>query len=120
MRRHNSGTELGTGLSWSPWATRGRAQSGQFGKGQVIGRKKKGRTKKVKKGVHRGEEKVKAIEEAAVPAIAKDQMLALAAKDRAAVVGLKDRAVVREALVGLVGATDRAAVLGTMAASTAL
>ena len=50
-------------------------------------------------------------------------MLALAAKDRAAVVGLKDRAVVREALVGLVGlvgATDRAAVLGTMAASTAL
>ena len=118
MRRHNSGTELGTGLSWPSWATRGRARAIQFGKGGAIGRIKKGR--KRRRGVLRGEEKVKAIEEAAVPAIAKDQMLALAAKDRAAVVGLKDRAVVREALVGLVGATDRAAVLGTMAASTAL
>ena len=82
----------------------------------MFGRKGKGNTgrprKNAERGVHRGEEKVKAIEEAAVPAIAKDQMLALAAEDRAAVVGLKDRAVVGEALVGLVGAKDRAAVLG--------
>ena len=65
---------------------------------QLFGRKGKGQKgrprKKAERGVHRGEENVKAKEEAAVPALAKDQMLALAAKDRAAVVGPKDRAAV--------------------------